>query len=72
MGVGCELPTCRVAEDGVVVTELEGLLTAYRLATALLADAGSPIEAERQEQQATRTAREIADLLASTRVPLPV
>jgi hypothetical protein len=43
--------------------ELHGLLTAYRLATAPQPEPWSPIEAERQEQRATDTAREIANLL---------
>lgn len=56
-------PTCGWA------AELEGLLTAYRLASSLLAEAFSPIEAERQEQLASRAAREIADLLVGVGRP---
>ncbi len=44
---------------------LEGLLTAYRLATAAQQGAWSPIEAERQDQRAGEAAREIAELLAA-------
>ncbi len=47
------------------VESLEGLLTAYRLATAAQAGAWSPIEAERQDQRASEAAREIAELLAT-------
>ncbi|GAA0529164.1 hypothetical protein GCM10010172_07250 [Paractinoplanes ferrugineus] len=54
------------------MTELEGLLNAYRLATAPQEGVWSPIEAERQELRANEAAREIADLLARADAPLPV
>ena len=52
--------------------ELEGLLNVYRLATAEQQGVWSAIEAERQEQRANDTAREIADLLARTVLPVRV
>jgi hypothetical protein len=47
-----------------VSDELDGLLRAYRLATAEQDGEWSPIEDMRREHQANTTAREIADLLA--------
>lgn len=46
--------------------DIEGLLNAYRLATAPQDGTFSPIEAERQEQRAVQAAREIADLLLTS------
>lgn len=54
-----------------MTADIEGLLNAYRLATAEQLDVWSPIEQERREQAAIEAAREIADLLlASLREPV--
>jgi hypothetical protein len=52
--------------------DLDGLLNAYRLATAEQDGEWSPIEEMRREHQANTTAREIADLLARTSTTRPV
>jgi hypothetical protein len=55
-----------------VSDELDGLVRAYRLATAEQDGEWSPIEEMRREHQANTTAREIADLLARTSTTRPV
>ena len=63
-------PADRIAAV-VAADELDGLLTAYRLATAPQDSVWSPIEEMRQEQRANDTAREIADLLVGTPLCAP-
>jgi hypothetical protein len=59
------------ATCGWATAEFDGLLTAYRMATAPQEGVWSAIEAERQEQRASQAAREIADLLAQVVVRQP-
>jgi len=56
-----------------VTADLEGLLNAYRLATAPQDDdRWSPIEQERRDHEAAQWAKRIADLLLRERELTPV